>query len=220
MWVLVLLAIVWVAALTPMVLRRLHERETVSSVTSFTRQLSRLSDGGTRADRASSVPGATIGYSVAAQRLAEQRIGSDFGAITIGGSRSGLGVPLVRPEELGPLVSKATTIRRRRVVAALAALTVLSFAIGFGVSPFFYLALAGLVISLAYLGLLAYFHRLAVERAQKVVALETRREMAIALDQARCHSGHVRPTRPRVGGSGWSVPDSELRGRQLVSSGR
>ncbi|MHB1987741.1 MAG: hypothetical protein ACYCSF_07130 [Acidimicrobiales bacterium] len=220
MLVLVLLAIVWVAALTPIVLRKLREREVVTSVTSFNRQLLRLSGGPGRGDTASSVPGAAIGFSAAARRLAGERGGSDLGAITWG---SGTGVPSAA--ELGPLVSRATTIRRRRVVASLGLGTIVTFLLGFGVSTFFYLAVGGLLASVAYLGLLAYFHRLAVERAQKVVALETRRGAAMALDEARHHTGAIpaSTTRPRVGGSCWSVADGDLDApvqRELVSAGR
>ena len=229
MWVLVLLAIVWVAALAPMVLRKLREREVVTSVTSFNRQLLRLSGGAHRSDLGGSVPGAAIGFSAAAKRLAEDRFGSDAGSISWGGRESagsGRGAA-ARAAEVGPLVSRATTIRRRRVVASLGLGTVVAFLLGFGISTFFYLAVVGLVASVAYLALLAYFHQLAVERVQKVVALETRRGVAMALDEARHHSGGMPvgssgggSARSRVGGSGWSVPDSELEGRDLVSAGR
>lgn len=229
MLVLVLLAIVWVAALTPMVLRKLREREVVTSVTSFNRHLLRLSGHQSREEREGSVPGAAIGFSAAAKRLADQRFGQ--GAVTASDAGSiGFAPRFSTPTsqgvagtaEIGPIVSHATTIRRRRVVVCLALGTLVSFALGFGLSAFFYLAVACLVATAAYLGLLAYFHQLAVEQVQKVVALETRREMANALNQARTHCGSLPAgaARPRVGGSGWSVPEEELEGyegRQLVS---
>jgi hypothetical protein len=229
MLVLVLLGIVWVAALAPMVLRKLREREVVTSVTSFNRHLLRLSAGSPRSGQDGSVPGAAIGYSAAARRLADQRdiagLG-DAGAIRFG-SRFRSEAPL-SPADLGPVVSRATTIRRRRVVALLALGTVVTFALGFGLSIFFYLAVAGIVALVAYLALLAYFHQIAIERAQKVVALETRRGVAMALDEARHQHGGIPVTpRPRVGGSGWSVPEEELEGLDLdrgelisASSGR
>jgi hypothetical protein len=219
MLVLVLLGVVWVAALAPMVLRKLRERETVSSVTSFNRHLVRLSAGTVRSGNEGSVPGAAIGFSAAARRLAEQRglagLG-DAGAIRFGARSAGGSSAVAGATEIGPLVSHATTIRRRRVVAVLGLGTVLSFALGFGVSLFFYVALMGLIALLAYLGLLAYFHQLALERAQKVVALETRRGVAMALDEARMHGGIPVAPRPKVGGSGWKVPDEELEGLDLV----
>ncbi|MGO9910836.1 MAG: hypothetical protein ACLPQS_06730 [Acidimicrobiales bacterium] len=224
MWVLVLLAIVWIAALTPMVLRRLREREGVTSVTSFNRQLLRLSGAGShRVESGGPVPGAAIGYSAAAKRLADDRFGSDTGAISLGAGARTSPAASARAAELGPLVSRATSIRRRRVVATLSLGTVVMFAAGFGLSTFFYAAIAGLVATLAYLGLLAYFHQLAVERVQKVVALETRRGVAMALDEARHHSGSglaVGAIRPKMGGSGWSVPETEFDRRRLVSAAR
>jgi hypothetical protein len=163
-----------------------------------------------------------IGYSAAAERFAEQRFGSELGSLSWGASRS-MGIHSTRPADLGPLVSKATTIRRRRVLAALGLGTAVAFLLGLGVSTFLYLGIIGLVVTVAYLGLLAYFHRVAVERAQKVVALETRRGVAMALDQARQVSGapeHQSAVRPRLAGSGWSVPASSSDSRdRLVSAG-
>ncbi len=220
MLVLVLLAIVWVAALTPMAVRKLREREAISSVTSFSHGLRRLSGDWLRAEngRKASAP---IGFSAAARRLAHDQpdvtFSSDAGSVSLGGTASPPG------PELGPFVSHATTIRRRRVVALLLAATLVSLALGFGVSVFFYLAVASVLALVAYLGLLAYFHQLAVERVQKVVALEARREMAMALDEARhLRGGLPLPApRPRMGGSCWSVPGADTsRERELVSAGR
>jgi hypothetical protein len=85
----------------------------------------------------------------------------------------------------------------------------------------------------AYVALLIHFHRLAVERAQKVIALETRRHVTaelesrrhvIALDRAQqaavgggyagdysgrefvgAGSSYARATEPILSGRGWSV---------------
>lgn len=210
MWVLVLLAIVWAAALGPMVWRKLREREVISSVMSFHRHLSHLSAGASEAD--SSVPGAAIGFSAAGRRLAGKS--SDLGAITMGAG-------VVQPPELGPLVSRATTIRRRRVVTVLLSGVVISLLCGLVSAVFFYLAVAFVMAALAYFGLLAYFHQLAIERAQKVVALETRRGVAQALDAARTHSG-VQPgtVRSGPGGATWSVTTPVQPAERLASAGR
>ncbi|HLI44646.1 MAG TPA: hypothetical protein VKU92_09270 [Acidimicrobiales bacterium] len=217
MLVLVLLAIVWVVALAPTVVRKLREREAVTSVASFGSNLSRLSIGAPRFDHGRTAPGAPIGFSAAARRVAEQRGAGGLGdAGSLGfGTRNGghIGVPGV---EVGPLVSHVTTIRRRRVVAVLALSLVLSIPLGFAVSAFFYLTVLSVVALVTYLAALAYVHQLAIERAQKVVALETRREVAMALDEARhVRAGIPATPRPRVGGSGWSVPDEELSGLDL-----
>ncbi len=220
MLVLVLLAIVWVAALAPMVVRKLRERDAITSVTSFSRGLHRLS-GARLHPESIRTAGAPIGFSAAARRLAGDRpdntLASDVGSIAFGETGRSAG------SDLGPLVSHATTIRRRRVVALLLTTMLVSFALGFGLSAFFYLAVASILALVAYLGLLAYFHQLAVERVQKVVALEARREMAMALDEARHLRGGLPAAtpRPRIGGSCWSVPGAEAsRERELVSAGR
>lgn len=227
MWVVVLLALVWVVALAPTVVRKIRDRDGASSVVSFSRSVARLSGTSAAPDRGGSVPGVAIGYSAAAQRLAENRLGSDYGAISWGAIAStghdALGGIRTAAPGSAVLVSRATTIRRRRVVATLGAVTLLAFAIGFGVSTFFFVALAGFVLSIAYFVLLAYFHRLAVERAQKVVAFETRLGVALALDHARSTCGSAATTgaiRPKIGGNAWSVTEDSADSPRYASASR
>lgn len=219
MLVLVLLGIVWFVALAPLVVRKVREREVLSSVTSFSRQLSRLSGVPVHVEQVGSVPGAAIGFSAAARRLADERFGTGAPACPVPVSGGGVGVS-ARPLVLQ--VSRRTLLRRRRVVVMLAAATLVSSALGFAERPLFYLGATALVATLSYLAMLGYFHRVAVERAQKVVVLEQRREMAMALDEARVHSGGTSlASRPRVRGTGWSVPDDELiDGRELLTASR
>lgn len=228
MWVLVLLAIVWVAALAPMVIRKLREREVFTSVTSFNRQLLRLS-GGSPVDRIAAAPNAAIGFSAAAQRMSDDRFGSDTGAISWGPTRQREldDVPsaaAIHQGELGPVVSRAMAMRRRRVLATLVSGTLVAFLLGIIVSAFMYLGVVGLLATVTYVVLLAYFHRVAVEQVQKVVALETRRGAAMALDEARHSVGGIPAAtpRPRVGGSGWCVqePQTADSSDRLVSAGR
>jgi hypothetical protein len=220
MLVLVLLAIVWVAALAPTVVRKLRERETLTSVASFGSHLSKLSIGAPRFERSRPAPGTPIGFSAAARRVAEQRGAGglgDAGSLGFGTRNSGRAGVLAA--DLGPLVSHATTIRRRRVVAILALSLVVSIPLGFALSAFFYLTVLCVVALVVYLAALAYVHQLAIERAQKVVALETRRGVAMALDEARhVRAGIPATSRPRIGGSGWSVPDEEIEGLDLESA--
>lgn len=203
--ILVVLAVVWVVALTPWVLRKLSERQVVTSVSSFNRQLLRLGSSSDRPERGStSVPGAAIGFSAAAQRVHDE---------------APLAAPAwSRPEPhdvvVPPVVvtSRGTAIRRRRVIALGLATMLFFFLVGLipGAGFMWDLALVTLAFVAAYVAALIHFHRRAVERAQKVVALETRRSVATALDRARlsrADAGHVR-TAGHLGGSGWSVTDS------------
>ncbi len=204
MLILVLLALVWIVALTPMVMRRLRDRERMRT-----------------------------GYSTGPRHFTGGSLGTDLGAISWGaGNLAGTAGTHVAPGSPGApalsidpvhVVSRTTAMRRRRVVTVLVGATLVTFALGFGLPAFFYLAVTGLVLSTTYLALLVYFHRVAVERAQKVVALETRREAAMALDEARQHSSAIGVTEanpPRFSGTGWAVRDSDFQHRRLASAGQ
>jgi len=214
--ILVVLAVVWVVALTPWVLRKVSERELVTSVTSFHRHLLRLGSHTDRSERGSvSMPGAPIGYSAAAQRVQEELYGDNETARP-DHPESEVVMPTV------VVTSRSTAVRRRRVVALLLASMMFFFLIGLipGAHVMWDVALVCVAFAAAYVAALIHFHRLAVERAQKVVALETRRSVATALDRARLSragGGHVRPA-GRLGGSGWAVTDQH--GRELAATGR
>lgn len=212
MWVFGLLAVVWIAALAPSVLRKLHEREVVSSVTTFNRQLLKLS-------------GVPNGFGHAGLITSPQRTSHALdrsGAVDRLATRTAL-----RSAAPSPVVSRTTRIRRRRVVAILVSGTLLSLLCGLAVPAALYLALFGFFFLLVYLALLGYFHRLEVEQAQKVVALETRRDVALALDQAR-HAGELAqgegspgaetPARAVAGASCWSLLPGPVE-PQLASAG-
>ncbi|MDA8039310.1 MAG: hypothetical protein M0Z69_09155 [Actinomycetota bacterium] len=196
--VLLVLAVVWVVALTPMVLRKLSERRLVTSVTSFSRHIGRL-----RSHAAGGAPMPSrlvpIGFSAAAQRIhVEHRVDS--------GAQSGRVSP--DHEVIPVFISRATTARRRRVLLSLAGGTVGCFLFGLVPALGFLsnLALVGIACIAVYVALLVYFRRLAVERAQKVVALETRRHVVSALDRARAGGG-VQAVAGASGpsGAGWMV---------------
>jgi hypothetical protein len=199
--VLLVLAVVWVIALTPMVLRKLSERRVVSSVTTFNRALGHLRSHAPRVE-GSTLTLAPIGFSAAAQRIHDA-------------PRFDAGVrpqaPPPSEAEVPPVVTSRTTARRRRrVLASLAGATVGFFLLGLVPALGFLidLGVVALVLAISYVALLVYFHQRAVERAQKVVALETRRYVVSALDRARavggvnCASGGGRSV---AGGMGWSV---------------
>jgi hypothetical protein len=200
MIVLGVLAVVWVVALTPMVLRHLSERQLSSSVRSYHRRLLRLGSSSTvqAAPVGSSVPGAMLGYSAAAQRLHGERFGTQV-----------LDAPAAaEPSEslsvsVSAGASPATAARRRQVVTVLVGATAAFFLLGMipAVRIMWDLALLTLGCTAAYVALLIHFHRLAVERAQKVIALETRRHVSAALESRRHVIAVDRARHVAVGGS-------------------
>lgn len=226
--ILVVLAVVWVVALTPMVLRKLSERKFTAGIRTYHRRRLRLGSSdefSVSAPRsAGSVPEAMSGFSAASQHVQVDR----YDAPTP--SRQ---ADEPHPGHLSPptssTTSPATTARRRQVLATLAGATLLFFLVGIipAARVMWDLALFGLGCTAIYIALLVHFHRLAVERAHKIIALETRRHATavlqsrrhiLALDRARAiaasratgtyaaaASGYAGTTQPLLGGSGWSV---------------
>lgn len=238
------LVIVWVVALTPMIWRRMSERHVTSGVRSYHRRLLRLGSSSAVAPASvgSSVPGAMIGFSVAAQRLHEERVVQSGGAVSDFPGASYAPAAPVDAERFDRVsaaaaastgTSPATAARRRQVFTVLGGLTVIFFLVGIIPSAriLWDLGLLTLGCTAAYVALLIHFHRLAVERAQKVIALETRRHVTAELESRRhvivdrthvavgggyssgysslgyadAGSSYVRVTGPALSGSGWSV---------------
>lgn len=199
--IVVVLGVVWVVALTPMVIRKISERQFTSGVRSYHRRLLRLgssSEASVVADRSiGSVPGAMIGFSAAAQRLQAERYGVPATPPEAVPSER------IRPTAVSTTASPATAARRRQVVAVLGGATIFFFLIGIipAARIMWDLALFCLGCSAAYVALLIHFHRLAVERAHKVIALETRRQ-ATAVLESRRHVVALDRARQAVGGFG------------------
>ncbi len=182
------LAVLWLAFLTPMAWRRLSRRGFTSPLAWFSDYLMRRasnSHGSYRSDAferpEGSVPGVVIGFSAAAHRLHEARYGTSASP-----TQSPLTPPAV-PVSVSLSPSPVTAARRRRVGALLVGATALFLLLGLipGASICWAVSLITLSMTLAYVALLVHFHRVAVERAQKVIALETRRYVATALDARR-----------------------------------
>jgi hypothetical protein len=185
--ILIVLAVVWVVALTPMVLRKISERQLTSGVRAYHRRLSSSGYSSGSTDRVNrSVPGAMIGFSAAALRLHEERYGvTPTDSPTTQPERAAY--EDVLPTAPTATASPATAARRRQVVSVLAGATVLFLLVGIipGARVLWDLALLTLAFTAAYVALLIHFHRLAVERAQKVIAIETRRHASEALENRR-----------------------------------
>jgi hypothetical protein len=191
MWIWAILAILWVAVLGPTLLRRFKSRQ-FSSVGAFRRLLT-VGNGGSPAwSRASSgVPGAVIGFSVASQSYSDGYSPSSYGtdwSPSASYDETAQYEPVRRPAAKASVkASRHTAARRRQVMTALIASTLVFFLLGFipGAGILWAVALLTAGLTATYIGLLVHFHRVAVERAQKVIAFETRRNVASQLDERR-----------------------------------
>jgi membrane protein implicated in regulation of membrane protease activity len=150
------LVVVWIVALLPMVVRRLSDRDFNAGIRAHHR-LMRLSGRMGGVEEAGTSDG----------RLSASRPLSSARAV--------------------PATSPAMATRRRRVMSVLLASTVLLFLLGVipGAHLLWDVALILLACTLAYVALLVHFNRLAIEKAQKIVALETRRHATETLQQRR-----------------------------------
>jgi hypothetical protein len=206
MWVWLILAIVWMAVLGPTIVKKLSNRQ-FSSVRSFRRLLMLGNDGGSYVGSSTSVPGAVIGFSAASQGYVGDRYYSS-GVSGPSGSNGAEGgydyhnAPTAPFEPVRPAgevdngrvsarvsltTSPTTAVRRRRALGSLIGGTVLFLLVALLTGSTVMWAVALLVLGLAttYVAALIHFHRIAIERAQKVIALETRRHAVEALDERR-----------------------------------
>jgi hypothetical protein len=172
--ILVVLALVWAVALTPTVLRKLAERRSSYSVDRFHDSLHAIQFAGPNI--------------WAASRPSMRGV-----RVTSGGNRRAMGfwpgvapsVPEYSPAvetsnaPVGPLakregptrVNGQTARRRRQVLGSIAGVLLGSLLIGFipGARFFWDVAIVALVAGAAYIGLLIYFRRVAIEQSRKVV---------------------------------------------------
>lgn len=237
--VLLVLAVIWLVALTPLVLRKMSERQVTTSVDSFRRQLrglrrayprlaataataahpdmalsmARMAHGGPRTTMAvasaTAGSGAYRGSDASGGSGASGRSSASRGSGTSGGSGTSVGSggrrrPDDDRDELNspgmrrgahpsgtagnrPSSQRGSALRpspqaarRRQVLMLLAGTTIGSFVLGAipGLSVLWDLSLLALAATAAYVALLIYFHRLAVEREIKVVELRDRRPVA------------------------------------------
>ena len=144
------------------------------------------------------MPGAMLGFSVASQRLHEERSVTSTAA-PVGTERFGR-VPGALPVSAG--ASPATAARRRQVVSVLVGAMAFFFLVGIipAARILWDLGLLAFGCTAAYVALLIHFHRLAVERAQKVIALETRRHVTAELESRRHVIALDRAQQAAVGG--------------------
>jgi hypothetical protein len=177
--VLVILVLIWVAALTPVLLRKLADRESISSVDRFQRGLGVMRSAHPRL-------AAAAHRSITIERIddlaqparftgaaSEWVTAHDVPVVSGGGAAERLAEPERTTVGLSVKGSKPAARRRRRVLGVLASLVVVTFVIGLasGLRSWWDVSLLCLALLAAYAALLVHFHRIAVEKAQKVVLL-------------------------------------------------
>jgi hypothetical protein len=149
--ILVVLALIWVVALTPTLLRKLAERESTYSVTKFHRSL---------------------------RVMRQSYPGHDAGVIGLPGRLGYHGAPAAVPARgvgrpAGARISAGSARRRRQVLMVLGGGLAGTFLLGLvpGLSTLWVVSLLLLAVTAGYVGLLIHFRRAELERAQKVVHL-------------------------------------------------
>ena len=157
--VIAVLAIIWVVCLTPMMLRKLSERRFTTSVDSFHRQLRGLRRAYPRLVASAADPEATL-Y---AGEIADEYGNGDPWAPP----RRSRSAVVMRPQ---PRASSSAA-RRRRVLLVLATATFGFLVLGMipALRVLWGLSLLAFAAAAAYLALLIYIHRRAVERQVKVI---------------------------------------------------
>jgi hypothetical protein len=192
--ILVVLALIWVVALTPTILRKLAEREFTYSVARFHRSLRVMRQvHPNQVTAAGAAGGLGVGAS-GASRVTGLR------------SRGSYGIPLRPPVasastsavSMAALRSSGPTARRRRrVLGVLAGSLAGSFLLGFvpTLGAFWDVSLFLLAVTAAYVALLIHFRRVAVERAQKVVPIERGPQLEAVAAETVPGGSRVRPYR-------------------------
>ncbi len=195
--ILVVLAVVWVVALTPMVLRKVSERRFTEGLRSYHRLLSRFGSS----DHTTVVVERPVA-SYAAPQLEQ------------------LGPDSIAAPAVPPATSPAMAARRRAVMIILAGVAAFFFVIGIlpAARVLWYGAFVSLGCLAVYVALLVHFHRQAVERASKVVALETRRQASAVLESRRHVVAHER--RRYAGGGGYSSGGYMAAGNYATAAGQ
>lgn len=163
--VIAVLAVIWLIALTPMILRKLSEHQFSTSVNSFHRQLR----GMRRVHPQLAASALDFEIAPCAALMDDD---ADQGSSALGSSPQ-------RAESSGRPARCPTPqlARQRRVLAVLVATMLGLFLLGVipGLAVLWDLSLLTFGVTAGYLALLIHFHRCAVEREVKVVNIQDRR---------------------------------------------
>jgi hypothetical protein len=163
--VIAVLAIIWVVALTPMLLRKLSEHRFINSVDSFHRQLRGMRRAYPRLAASAALPEAVLFTSQMTDEAAPARSLTSANTVMV---------------ERRPPRSQLAAARRRRVLLVLVTAMLGFFVLGMipALRVLWGLSLLVLAAAAGYLALLIYMHRRAVERRAKVVDIRDLRHEA------------------------------------------
>jgi len=162
--VIAVLAVIWVIALTPMMLRKLSERRFSNSVDSFHRQLRGMRRAYPRLAASAADP--EMALSVA--QMTDTSARASFGTASRVQQSESADRRARRPAPL--------SVRRRRVLLVLVAAMLGFFLLGLipALNVLWDLSLLAFAATACYLALLIHVHRSAVEREVKVVDIQER----------------------------------------------
>ena len=222
MVVIAVLAIIWVVALTPMILRKLSERRFTTSVDSFHRQLRGLRRAYPRLAASAAHPEVTLSMgrvTPAAGRPLDSggHLDSDKPSDFTDSGRAGSWTvehAQVHAAGRGPSHGSrrvsGPAVRRRRVILILLAMMLGFFLLGMipVMRVLWDASLLAFGAMAAYLALLIHFHRRAMERDVKVVDLQGRRsEPRVSVRVNIAPRSHI-PTGPaHAGATTWTEDD-------------
>jgi len=166
--VIAVLAIIWVVALTPMMLRKLSERRFTTSVDSFHRQLRGMRRAYPRLAATAAAPEAML--------FATETVDDDTRASPATPAHLSRSEAVERHARPAPLPAA----RRRRVLLVLGTAVLGFFVLGMipALRVLWGLSLLAFAAAAGYLALLIYMHRRAVERKAKVVDIRDLRHEA------------------------------------------
>jgi hypothetical protein len=181
--ILVVLALVWAVALTPTVLRKLAERRSSYSVDRFHHSLHAIqftAPDPRVANKAAVYAVRTNGHSVA----------GDVEVTPVDPT------PAVRRDS-SLRVPGPTARRRRHVLGSLLGVVLGAALMGFipSMRVFWDVAIFALVVGAAYVALLVYFRRMAIERTRKVVLIDSMRPTGV---HSLARPTHDKPRAPAL----------------------
>jgi len=164
--VIAVLAVIWVIALTPMMLRKLSERRFTTSVNSFHRQLLGMRRAYPR-----------LVASAADPEMALSMTETTYSRTRESSLPPTTQIPRTEPVDRYQRRPAPQAARRRRVLLTLGAVMLGCFLLGMipGLKVLWGLSLLAFAAGAAYLALLIHIHRCAVERAAKVVDIRDHR---------------------------------------------